>query len=130
MRSLVSVTRAIVAEVQPAAFSATALRRHVPFGGPAPVRRFLPNLTQPTDPGTDSTVMCHIAMLEAAGEGDRTTRLGPVTDEDDARAHRIYTSESMDRMPAARTTAPGVTAAAKEVSTPADEPTRHQAGRR
>lgn len=38
--------------------------------------------------GADSTVMCHIAMLEGAGDGDGTTWLEPVTDEQYAAAQR------------------------------------------
>ena len=37
---------------------------------------------------TGSAVMCHIAMLEGTDEGDGTTWLEPVTDEQYAAAHR------------------------------------------
>jgi quercetin dioxygenase-like cupin family protein len=38
--------------------------------------------------GTDSTVMCHVAMLEGVADGDGTSWLEPVTDEQYADAHR------------------------------------------
>lgn len=37
---------------------------------------------------TDSTMMCHLAMLETTGEDDPTTWLEPVGDEEYARANR------------------------------------------
>jgi quercetin dioxygenase-like cupin family protein len=37
--------------------------------------------------GTHSTVMCHIAMLEGTDDGDGTTWLEPVTDEQYTSAH-------------------------------------------
>ena len=39
--------------------------------------------------GTRSTVMCHIAMLEATADGDGTTWLEPVTDEQYATVHTV-----------------------------------------
>ncbi|MFJ3804301.1 cupin domain-containing protein [Streptomyces sp. NPDC090088] len=38
--------------------------------------------------GTDSTVMCHIAMIESPGEGDGTTWLEPVSGEEYAAAQQ------------------------------------------
>ena len=38
--------------------------------------------------GTDSTVMCHIAMLETPADGDGTTWLEPVTDDQYTTAHQ------------------------------------------
>ena len=38
--------------------------------------------------GTDSNVMCHIAMLEGTETGDGTAWLEPVTDADYAAAHQ------------------------------------------
>ena len=42
--------------------------------------------------GTETTVMCHIAMLEETEDGETTTWLEPVTDEQYAAAH-----EAQDR---------------------------------
>ena len=39
--------------------------------------------------GTDATVMCHVAMLVGGEDGDGTTWLEPVTDEQYADAHRV-----------------------------------------